>query len=45
MEPCIGRVAHATRGDFAHASAGTGGGGGGKKGQKRVYRPSGGVRS
>lgn len=25
MELCIGRVAHATRGDSAHASAGTGG--------------------
>lgn len=31
MELCIGRVAHATRGDSAHASAGTGGG---KKGQR-----------
>lgn len=33
MELCIGRVAHATRGDSAHASAGTGG----EKGQKRVF--------
>lgn len=32
MELCIGRVAHATRGDSAHASAGTGGGRRGKRG-------------
>lgn len=42
MELCIGRVAHATRGDSAHASAGTGGG---RRGKRGCFGEAKGIRS